>query len=71
MIGTPVFKTPAPSPCKDNYTVTLSLNLKCFTRLENTFGEILDHSSIQNLSRSLISFACSYGLPSSIPTTGD
>jgi hypothetical protein len=31
-------------------------------RLENPLGGILDHSSVQHLSRSLISFICSYGL---------
>jgi hypothetical protein len=38
--------------------------------LKNTLGGILDHSSKHNLSRSLISFCCTYGLPSSIQTTG-
>ena len=31
---------------------------------------MLDHSSIQNLSRLLIFFVCAHGLPSSIQTTG-
>ena len=44
--------------------------LKCFMRLENTLGGTLDPSSIQNLSRSLISFVCACGLPCSIQTTG-
>jgi hypothetical protein len=39
------------------------LFLKCM-------GGILDLSSTQNLSRSLISFVYSYGLPSSIQTAG-
>jgi hypothetical protein len=47
----------------------LSLFIRCFMRLENTLGGIFDHSSRQNLSRSLISFVCAYGLPSSIQTT--
>lgn len=38
---------------------TLSLFLKCFIRLENTLGLIIDHSSIENPS---ISFIYAYGL---------
>uniref|UniRef100_A0A4W5Q0I0 Membrane-spanning 4-domains subfamily A member 4A-like n=1 Tax=Hucho hucho TaxID=62062 RepID=A0A4W5Q0I0_9TELE len=44
---------------EDNSTDTFS---KMFYELENTLGGILDHSSVQNPSRSLISFVCAYGM---------
>jgi hypothetical protein len=52
------------------WIMALSLCLECLMRLENTWGWILDHISIQNLSRFLISFVWAYGRPSSIQTTG-
>ena len=41
-----------------------------FYEIGEHIGRVLDHSSIQNLSRSLITFVRTYGLPSSIQTTG-
>jgi hypothetical protein len=65
MIDTPFSIPLNTSPCEENGSESSS---KMFYELH--IGRDRDHSSIQNPSRSLISFVCAYGLLSSIQTTG-